>query len=334
MHFGIISPPVAGHIHPFGALGRELIARGHRATLIHMQDVEARVRAEGLEFAPVGQRDHPLGSLPRSLEQLGRLQGLAALRFTIDAVAKTTAMICRDAPEVIRAAGIGMLLVDQTEPAGGSVADHLGLPFVTVCNALALNREAAVPPPFTGWPYGDSIWLRTRNAGGYAVADRMTSPVTSVIAEFRDRWKLAPHRTPEGSFSRLAQISQQTGAFDFPRRALPASFYYTGPLRNATPNQVAFPWQRLDQRPLIYASLGTLQYSKRDIFRCFAEACAGLDVQLVIAHCGGLDTDDIRSLAGDPIVVHYAPQGEVLARARLALTHGGLNTVLDALACG
>ncbi|HEX4278346.1 MAG TPA: nucleotide disphospho-sugar-binding domain-containing protein, partial [Bryobacteraceae bacterium] len=46
------------------------------------------------------------------------------------------------------------------------------------------------------------------------------------------------------------------------------------------------------------------------------------------------DTDDIRSLAGDPIVVHYAPQGEVLARARLALTHGGLNTVLDALACG
>ena len=26
MHIGVITPPVPGHLHPFGALGRELIA--------------------------------------------------------------------------------------------------------------------------------------------------------------------------------------------------------------------------------------------------------------------------------------------------------------------
>src|SRR5580658_7151940 len=160
MHFGIITPPVQGHLLPFGALGRELIARGHRVTVIQMPDTEERVRAEGLEFVPIGLSDHPRGSLPESLAQLGRLQGFAALRFTIAAVRRTTEMLCRDAPGVIRAAGIEMLLVDQTEPGGGTVADHLRLPFVTICNALMLNREAAVPPPFTPWTTGDRWWQK------------------------------------------------------------------------------------------------------------------------------------------------------------------------------
>ena len=39
-------------------------------------------------------------------------------------------------------------------------------------------------------------------------------------------------------------------------------------------------------------------------------------------------------LPGDPLVVRYAPQLEVLSRARLTLTHAGLNTVLDSIQCG
>ncbi|HWE00723.1 MAG TPA: glycosyltransferase, partial [Bryobacteraceae bacterium] len=79
MRFGIITPPVPGHIHPFGALGRELIERGHSVTVLHMADLENRVRAEGLDFVPIGQTDHPAGSLPESLAALGRLNGMAAL---------------------------------------------------------------------------------------------------------------------------------------------------------------------------------------------------------------------------------------------------------------
>jgi zeaxanthin glucosyltransferase len=335
MHFGIITPPVQGHILPFGALGRELIARGHRVTVIQMADTEERVRAEGLEFVPIGLSDHPRGSLPESLAQLGRLQGFAALRFTIAAVRRTTEMLCRDAPGVIRAAGIEMLLVDQTEPGGGTVADHLRLPFVTICNALMLNREAAVPPPFTPWTTGDRWWQKMRNATGYAVSARVTSPVARVAARYRRLWNLPAHRRPEDSFSKLAQIAQQPLEFDFPRRELPNCFRYVGPLRDQRRSEIDFPWHRLDGRTLVYASLGTLQYSKENVFRCFAEACAELkDVQLVMAHGGGLSEEAIRSLPGDPIGVNYAPQASLLRKARLALTHAGLNTVLDALRFG
>ena len=332
MHLGIISPPVPGHLHPFGALGRELIERGHRVTLVHMADLEERARGEGVDFIAIGERDHPRGSLAESLAQLSRLDGLAALRFTIAAIRKTTEMMLRDGPQAIEAARMDALLVDQTEPAGGTIAEHLGIPFVTVCNALALNREPDVPPPFTGWDYRPGLLSRLRNAGAYSVFDRLLNPVNAVVRAYRKQWKLAPHSDPESSFSPLAQISQQPAAFDFPRRRLPETFHYTGPLRKAPPKRIDFPWDRLDGRPLVYASLGTLQNRKAEVFRMFAEACRDLPVQLVIAHGGGLPAD--IALPGNPLLSEYAPQLDVLARARLTLTHAGLNTVLDSLTHG
>lgn len=334
MHFGIISPPVPGHIHPFGALGRELQARRHRVTLFHMPDVEERARREELEFVAIGESDHAPGSLANTLGQLTRLSGLAALRFTIQAIQRTTETLCRDAPEALGRAGVGFLLVDQTEPAGGSIAERLGLPFVTVCNALALNREASVPPPFTGWRYGESAAARLRNRLGYAMSDWTMRPIRRVIAKYREQWKLPPLRSAAESFSPLAQISQQPAAFDYPRRELPASFHYAGPLRRPVRETIPFPWEKLDGRRLVYASLGTLQNARAETFRCFIEACRGLDVQLLMTHGGGLDAATAAELGQKAVVVSYAPQLEVLERASLTLTHAGLNTVLDSLSCG
>ena len=333
-HFGIITPPVSGHLHPFSALGRELQERGHRVTCFQMPDLEDKIRAEGIDFRPIGESDHPLGSLPRSLAQLGRLHGLGALRFTIRAVAQTSVMVCRDAPAAIRSAGVEALLVDQMEPAGAAVAEHLQLPFITICNALAMNREPLVPPPFTPWNYEEAGWAKLRNGIGYAVSDWMTRPVAKAVGEYRANWKLPPVHSPDESFSKLAQICQMPREFDLPRAQLPKCFHYVGPLRRAPPVPVTFPWDRLDGRPLVYASLGTLQNSREAVFRRIAEACQEMQIQLVISHGGGLSGAQETGLPGDPLVVSYAPQLELLAHARLTITHAGLNTVLDSLAHG
>src|SRR5262249_6452079 len=42
----------------------------------------------------------------------------------------------------------------------------------------------------------------------------------------------------------------------------------------------------------------------------------------------------LGTLPGDPVVVRYAPQLELIRRATLTLSHGGLNTVLESLARG
>jgi MGT family glycosyltransferase len=95
-----------------------------------------------------------------------------------------------------------------------------------------------------------------------------------------------------------------------------------------------FPFERLDGRPLIYASMGTLQNGQDHVFETIAAACAGLGAQVVISLGGGGRPEDLPKLAGDPIVVAAAPQLELLKRAALCVTHAGLNTALESLAEG
>lgn len=331
-HLGIISPPVSGHLHPFGALGRTLIKRGHRVTLFQMPDIESKARAEGLNFYVLGQSSHPLGSLAKDLTHLTQLKALPALRFTVQLIERTTEMICRDLPDALSKAGVDLLLVDQTEPAGAVVANHLKIPFVTVCNAMAINRESTVPPIFTGWAYSSSFCARIRNELGYKVWDFMMRPIARVLKRYAKQWQLPCYQDHEAYYSTLAQLSQQPAAFDFPRQKLPACFHYLGPFRENASKEIGFPWAKLDGRPVIYASLGTLQNRTPLLLRWIAEACEGLPAQLVISHGGDLAV--ATTLPGSPLVVSYAPQQALLAKGKLAISHAGLNTVLDSMSQG
>ena len=333
-HFGIISPPVPGHLNPFTALSHELQRRNHSITFFQIEDIASRVEGEGFGFRAIGQQDHPLGSLPQSLAQLGKLGGMDAMRFTIRAVERTTEAFCRDAPKAIKNAKIDALLVDQTEPAGGAIAEHLGIPFITICNALALNREPGVPAGFSDWAHRDNRWARLRNRFAYMASDFVLRGVTGIVNRYRKQWGLATLSCGDESFSSLAQISQQARAFDYPRKHLPKCFHYVGPLRYVPAGrEISFPWHRLDGRPLVYASLGTLQNGREDLFRQIAAACSPLNVQLVISHGGGLTAEAIAELSRSALVVPFAPQQELLSKASLTIT-AGLNTVLDSLSQG
>jgi zeaxanthin glucosyltransferase len=333
-HFGVFTPPVAGHVNPFCAIGRELIRRGHRVTVFHMADVEDKVHSEGLEFVAIGQSDHPSGTLTSTLSRIGELSGLAAMRYTVGAAARSSEMFLRDGPGAVRAAKVDALLVDQMEPGGASVADYLQLPYVTVCNALALNREDGIPPPFSNLPFRRTWLSRLQDKAEYVIGRHAVRSVTRITNQYRTRWGLRRYRTGEDSFSSLAQLSQQPPAFDFPREALPACFRYLGPFRDQSPVKTEFPWKRLQGKPLVYTSLGSMQGAKIELFRVFAAACADVGVQAVISHGGALAPDAAASLPGSHIVVNYAPQYDVIRLARVTLTHAGLNTVLDSLSHG
>jgi MGT family glycosyltransferase len=95
---------------------------------------------------------------------------------------------------------------------------------------------------------------------------------------------------------------------------------------------MTFPWERLDGRQLVYASLGTLQNGRPELFAQIAAACAPLEVQLVISL--GNPRQPSRTLPGDPLVVAYAPHQQLIERAALVISHAGLNTTLTALGCG
>jgi zeaxanthin glucosyltransferase len=333
-HFGIICPVATGHLNPMTTLGHELQQRGHRVTLFGIPDARAKTLAAGLEFWAIGDREFPAGSSAASFVELGKLSGLAALKYTITLFQQLTVMLLREAPKAISAAGIELLLVDQTSFGGGTVADALKLPFISVSCALMLNREPSIPPINSNWSYNPAWWAKLRNQLGYRLLSRITKPVVNTVAEYRREWQLPPHLEPNDTYSKLAQICQQPAEFEFPRQHLPQCFHFTGSYSRPDSREPAdFPFEQLTGQPLIYASMGTLQNKLIGVFENIAEACVGLDAQLVIA-LGGGNPASLPNLPGSPLVVGYAPQLKLLQKATLTITHAGMNTALESLSNG
>jgi UDP:flavonoid glycosyltransferase YjiC (YdhE family) len=339
-HFGILCPAAIGHLNPMCALGRELQRRGHHVTLFGIPDIQPKVRNSGLDFWTIGEAEFPTGTLEHKYKQLGQMSGIAGLNFTVNWLQQETVMLFHDAPKALKAAGVEALLVDQVTPAGGTIADFLNLPFITICNALLINREAGVPPYFTQWSYSKAWWARRRNQLGNFFLNRITKPFWEVILQQRHQWKLPTYSHRDDCYSRLAQICQLPAEYDFPRVNLPQCFHYTGPLQDPSGLEpvcfpsFSFPFEKLTGKPLIYASLGTLQNRKWEIFQTIAEACVGLDTQLAISLGNPNSQESGWTLPGSPIVVPYAPHQQLIERASLIVTHAGMNTVLGALSSG
>jgi zeaxanthin glucosyltransferase len=306
-HFGIICPASTGHLNTITPLGYELKRRGHRVTVVGILDAEQKTLAAGLDFHAIAPLECPYGTIQKLFDELGKLSGLAALQYTVSLIRNGTDTFLQEAPKAIKEAGIDALLVDQVSPAGGTVAEYLDIPFVSIASALVLNRDMSVPPHYTTWNYSPAWWAKIRNKIGYRLLNRVAKPIGETIGKYRDEWNLPPHISPNDYYSKLAQLSQQPAEFEFPREDLPACFHFTGAYHNSiTRTPVDFPFEKLTGQPLIYASMGTLQNRLMGVFETIAEACVGLDAQLVISLGGGMGQDALPKLPGSPIVVGYA----------------------------
>jgi zeaxanthin glucosyltransferase len=336
-HFGILCPPGAGHLNPMSALGFELQQRGYRVTMFGLPDVQPYATAAQIDFQPIGLAKYPLGSVKRSQERLGKLDGIPALLYTIELFRQGTEAVLGDIPTACRQVGIEALLIDQVLLEGSTIAEYLKLPFITVCNALLLNSEPTVPPTLLGWDY-DPSWLgQLRNQIGTNLLKLAGIPVQLIINQYREKWGLAPLSSsqPLNLWSTKTIISQQPPAFEFPRQELPDYFHFVGPLvNNSARAEIPFPWDKLTGKPLIYASLGTIQNKILGVFIQIAYACLGLDVQLVISLGGATEPAELGYVPGSPIVVKAAPQLALLKRASLCITHAGMNTTLESLSNG
>lgn len=333
-HIGVFCLPMASHVNLFLAVSSELARRGHRITLFGISANEPRIRDAGFGFESTEPDDLPRGTLSQMIRQMGELGSVAALRLhgRFDQIRYEG--ILKKGPDLLRRAGIEALIVDQAEPSSGSLAEAAGLAWVSVASGICMNSEAAVPPLFTSWGYSDSPLAIARNRLVYAGMKIATRPIENLINRYRANWGLKPLTRMDDSFSPFAQISQQVCEFDFPRRELPGCFHYVGPIRAPGISQTDFPWSRLDGRPLIYASFGTFVNRQSHLYSVVPEACAGLEAQLVLSLGGSALSTNFPKLAGAPLVVEFAPQYEILSRAALSITHGGLNTTLESLSNG
>jgi zeaxanthin glucosyltransferase len=326
-----------GHLNPSLALAGALRDRGHDIVFFNLPDVEKAATSAGIPFVPFGEQEFPLGSLPTSAKRMGELTGPAAFAYFIERMSVLIGVTFAELPEIMARAGLDGLIVDQLYPGGATVAEHLNLPFISLNNALILHREPNIPPPAFLLPFDMSPEGTERNEEGWRQLNRGFAPLLRAVNQRRRAWNLPSYSDfLQDSFSPVAQISQQPPSFEFPRQHPPANLHFVGPLRDTSRlRTVPFPFERLDGRPLIYASLGTLQNRLKPVFDAIIQACRTLPAQVVVA----LGQDALSPESFDPVpenvlLFPYVPQEEILKRAAFCITHAGLNTVLDCLSNG
>lgn len=107
-----------------------------------------------------------------------------------------------------------------------------------------------------------------------------------------------------------------------------------GPLiTEADGADVHLPWERVRRGPTLLVAPGTVFARSPRFFRTVASALADSDWNVVFA-TGHTAPADLGPLPGNVIARRWVPQLRVLAHADAFLTHGGMNSVHEALVSG
>jgi zeaxanthin glucosyltransferase len=337
MKVAFLGVRVPGHLNPMTTLARKLKARGHDVVFISVLDSEPYVRAAQLPFIPYCEKEMPLESVHQTTDQSSKLQGQAALEFAIRSVARALESSFRNLPQTLLEARVDALVLDQVDYGLGLVPMHLGIPYVHVSNALHLDYSGNTPLCIFDWPHETTPEALARNHAGVRGFMQAYEPVTSVAHAYSAQVGLNIDWTdPLATMSELAWLTQTPEEFDFESPHWPSQFHYTGPFHDGLGRiESDFPWDRLTGEPLVYASMGTLLNGLESVFSAIAQAVEQRPgMQLVLSIGDSLDSKQISSLPANCIVVHNAPQIELLKRSALCITHAGLNTTLEALTQG
>ena len=297
--FLFVAPPLAGHVNPMSGVAQALARRGHEVAWAASEMLVRPLLGPDATVYPTGSRVYRQQA-DRGLAAVKSLWErfiLPFTRFTLPGVEKAVQAY---APDV--------LVVDQHAPAGALVAHRHGLPWATMaCSAMELTRPFASLPKVEAWVEGHLTRL-------WATAG------------------LPPEERFDLRFSPYLLISF-TGTALTGDVAFPPHFALVGPALADRPAP-DFPWQWLDPgRRHVLVTTGTLADDLTTDFRHRAvEAVRPLAdrVQAVLVAPDGTVPDP----PGHVLVMPRVPMLSLLPHLDAVVSHGGQNTVCEALAHG
>ena len=235
-----------------------------------------------------------------------------------------------------------IVYMDTYDNLSQPVVNRAGIPYAHVSAMVPYYFELDIPPVGADWDIRTPI----RNRFKLIPFLLLTVPLILIrlnhqkkaLKSIDNQWKIKDYR----DVSPYLYILFSTDGLEFPRREFIPQMFYVGPsmMDQSSSTPVDFPWSRIDEtQPLIYIAAGTLfinQYKKfyKDTLDALSEKNFAFPVQVVMAMGKKEYIDELGEIPSNFIVVPYAPQIELLKKARLMVTHGGANSVNEALFFG
>jgi MGT family glycosyltransferase len=312
----LMSTKERGHLNPLLGVAQWLVRRGHAVGWLCLPRAPSFLGRMGIEpISLEGAVREPDGFVTGGKELAELVRQPDRLRVWIEQLLLDSV---RDAIEPVRREfrrwKPGALVADPMIYAGILAAHLEKIPYA--CVSSSLNP---VTPDEVDCPHARNM--------------RALDPRRkSLFAEFglRPEFRVADCLSPR--LNTVFTTPEYVGA-DAP---VPPNTFLVGPsiAPDGRGEEEAFLWGLLDRRPLVYVSFGSQIYWQPEIFSKVAEAARKIQAQVVLS-CGDLAGSAwARSLPSHVVAVNYAPQLGILERAKAIVTHGGANSVMEALRAG
>ncbi len=317
MKAAFLSLPAYGHVNPSLPLVAELVRQGHGVTYFGTGEFRETVERTGALFHPYPEIAYDFSRPDRNLVRLGAALAEIALALL---------------PQVLgplRSLDLDCVLFDSMAPWGSWAARLLGLPSASSTPTFAIHRAMNRSPG----ALLDLAGTVLAGAGGFHRLKRAGRIL-------RTRHGLGGVSFPEivGNRGDLTLV-YTSRRFQPEAHRFEESVHFVGPSLRAPADAEHPLLAELDAAcaggaPLVYVSLGTVFNDRPDFLRVCLDAFGGTEAQVLVAAGRKVRTEDLGALPSNVRVCPFVPQLEVLRRARLFVTHGGMNSVNEALYFG
>jgi zeaxanthin glucosyltransferase len=353
----VISPDYASHLLPLASIATRQRQSGERVVVATGPATAAVVAGFGFERIDLrlGRGSNP-GVIRAEQQPAGEddaLRGFfAATRvgavetLTFQAEARRNDLLWQP----VRTARAVLRVLAEVKPAQ-VIVDHLAFTATLALRAAGVPFQDVVLGHPTALPVGDEIygspahWPRCFDPDKAALA-RLDELCRTVRAEFTADWNaalaaLAPEISPVAdafaAHGETLLLNYPAQLHDPQRTALLPAHRFLGASVRAepVPDDVARWLDRpqTDDRPIVYVSFGSFLSARADVLARVVEALRPLPVRVALA-TGSAELDQLGELPEPWLVRSFLPQVAILERSALAISHGGNNSITEALSSG
>lgn len=308
-----VNVPMHAHVNPTLPLVRELVARGERVRYCVSPAFERAITEAGATFVPQGAADFSYYTRPD-----GVLFNHAAVLM------EATLALLPPLLEELRARPAAYIVHDALCPWGHLLGTLLGVPTVSTTitfgfhplvfvNAESLAYFARTLLP--GLP-----GLRRFRAAGRELSRRHGLRAPSM-------WQVVTNKAALNLVFTSRAVQPWVRLFD-------DSYRFLGASADETPRDVGALLAGAQDRPLVYVSLGTSFNERPDFFRTCLAAFDGQPWHVVVSIGARVERASLGTPPANVVLASHVPQVELLKRAALFVSQGGMSSINESLLFG
>ncbi|WML32864.1 macrolide family glycosyltransferase [Clostridium sp. OS1-26] len=310
-----------GHINPTLALVRDLVSRGEQIVYYSSDGFKKKIEETGAEFRPVNQEAqrklHESTALSYSNPKEYMLQFLSALEMITDSILEDISKETYD-----------YLLYDAQTLPGIWVAYKSKLLSVATWTTFAYSLDPSVNMELT--EPGDvkrkqeSMAMLAAFFQIEEIAHRKRHLENKYGVPLKGNFLFSPGA---GNLNIVFTSSLfQRNSFKFGEH-----FTFVGPSFTEGNNKNDFPIHKLEGKPVILISMGTIVNKQLDLYKKCLEAFKNFGGKVVLSIGKELSVEELGHIPDNFIVCNHVPQIDILRYTDVFITHAGMNSTSEAL---